>query len=68
MLFGYRGIPMPLIAEPYLEQEKVWPQEGRHILAQFDQETVIVYKHTAQLQAISLQNISRSVKISVTHA
>ena len=35
---------MPLIAESYLEQEKVWPQEGRHILAQFDQETVIVYQ------------------------
>ena len=35
---------MPLIAESYLEQEKVWPQEGCHILAQFDQETVIVYQ------------------------
>ena len=35
---------MPLITDPYLEQEKVWPQEGRHILAQFDQETVIVYQ------------------------
>lgn len=33
-----------LITEPYLEQVKVWPKEGRHILAQFDDETVIVYQ------------------------
>lgn len=35
---------MRLVTEPYAEQVKVWPKEGRHILAQFDTETVIVYQ------------------------
>lgn len=35
---------MRLVMEPYLEQVKVWPREGRHILAQFDAETVVVYQ------------------------
>jgi hypothetical protein len=30
--------------EPYSEQVKVWPNEGRHILAQYDDATVIVYQ------------------------
>jgi hypothetical protein len=28
----------------YAEQMKCWPQTGRHILAQFDDETIIVYQ------------------------
>jgi hypothetical protein len=28
----------------YLEQRDAWPQEGRHILAQYDEESVIVYQ------------------------
>lgn len=28
----------------YLPQERVWPQSGRHILAQFDSETIVVYQ------------------------
>lgn len=35
---------MALLTEPYSEQVKVWPREGRHILAQYDDETVIVYQ------------------------
>ena len=35
---------MNLITEPYLEQIKRWPQSGRHILAQFDEASVIVYQ------------------------
>ena len=35
---------MPLVYEPYAEQLKVWPKDGRHILAQYDDETVIVYQ------------------------
>lgn len=35
---------MTLVTEPYAEQVKVWPKDGRHILAQFDAETVIVYQ------------------------
>jgi hypothetical protein len=30
--------------EPYGEQRNRWPKEGRHILAQFDEETVVVYQ------------------------
>lgn len=29
---------------PYLEQAACWPREGRHILAQFDAETIVVYQ------------------------
>lgn len=35
---------MRLILESYSEQIKVWPKDGRHILAQFDAESVIVYQ------------------------
>ena len=35
---------MGLITEKYSEQVKAWPAEGRHILAQFDENTVIVYQ------------------------
>ena len=31
--------------QPYLDQkESVWPKEGRHILAQYDDESVVVYQ------------------------
>ena len=33
-----------LVTEFYTEQVKFWPNEGRHILAQFDEDTVIVYQ------------------------
>jgi hypothetical protein len=33
-----------LASAPYAEQMKRWPQTGRHILAQFDDETIIVYQ------------------------
>jgi Domain of unknown function (DUF4291) len=35
---------MNLIAEPYLDQASRWPSSGRHILAQFDAESVVVYQ------------------------
>ena len=35
---------MKLITEPYLEQLNRWPRSGRHILAQFDDSSVIVYQ------------------------
>jgi hypothetical protein len=35
---------MPFLTEPYSEQVQIWPKVGRHILAQFDDETVIVYQ------------------------
>jgi len=35
---------MKLITEPYLAQVERWPQTGRHILAQFDDDTIIVYQ------------------------
>ncbi len=28
----------------YKEQHAIWPQSGRHILAQFDDESIIVYQ------------------------
>jgi hypothetical protein len=35
---------MRLKTEPYLEQRQRWPATGRHILAQFDDESVVVYQ------------------------
>jgi hypothetical protein len=35
---------MPLMWESYQEQVKIWPPEGRHIMAQYDDESVIVYQ------------------------
>ncbi|MBY0458405.1 MAG: DUF4291 domain-containing protein [Gemmataceae bacterium] len=35
---------MPLAFKPHAEQVKLWPKVGRHILAQFDDESVIVYQ------------------------
>ncbi len=35
---------MNLETESYLEQVKLWPAEGRHILAQYDDDTIIVYQ------------------------
>jgi hypothetical protein len=35
---------MKLATESYLEQARSWPASGRHILAQFDDESVIVYQ------------------------
>ncbi len=35
---------MKLITESYLAQKERWPRQGRHILAQFDTESVVVYQ------------------------
>jgi hypothetical protein len=35
---------MNLPTEPYVEQAKRWPQQGRHILAHFDDESIVVYQ------------------------
>jgi hypothetical protein len=35
---------MKLITEPYHVQKDRWPRSGRHILAQFDAESVVVYQ------------------------
>ena len=33
-----------LITEPYSVQAQIWPTQGRHILAQYDDPTIIVYQ------------------------
>ena len=35
---------MKLRGENFVDQDRRWPKEGRHILAQFDAETVVVYQ------------------------
>ena len=35
---------MVLPTEPYREQVKVWPKSGRHILAHYDDRSVVVYQ------------------------
>jgi hypothetical protein len=41
---NYQPGPCAWLSEPYGEQEKIWPQEGKHILAQYDDETIVVYQ------------------------
>jgi hypothetical protein len=33
-----------LLTAPYLDQRTRWPQEGRHIQAQYNREAVVVYQ------------------------
>ncbi|MHA1377122.1 MAG: DUF4291 domain-containing protein [Candidatus Helarchaeota archaeon] len=33
-----------IITEKYVEQLGVWPKSGKHILAQYDQESIVVYQ------------------------
>ena len=35
---------MTIPTEPYLEQQSRWPSSGRHILAHFDEKTIVVYQ------------------------
>ncbi len=35
---------MGLVTEPYLAQAEKWPKNGRHILAQFDDNSIVVYQ------------------------
>ena len=42
--FAWCGVLMNLQTEPYLAQSQSWPREGRHILAQFDDDSVVVYQ------------------------
>ena len=35
---------MPLSIESYEAQEARWPRSGRHVLAQYDEESVVVYQ------------------------
>jgi Domain of unknown function (DUF4291) len=35
---------MKLLTEPYLTQVERWPSSGRHILAQFDDNSIVVYQ------------------------
>lgn len=35
---------MNLITEPYLTQLQRWPRSGRHILAQFDGSSIVIYQ------------------------
>ena len=35
---------MDLPTTPYLKQKAVWPSSGRHSLAHFDEETIVVYQ------------------------
>jgi hypothetical protein len=38
------GANMHLITEPYFVQAARWPATGRHILAQYDDNSIIVYQ------------------------
>ena len=35
---------MKIVVESYIEHTAVWPESGRHILAQYDDESIVVYQ------------------------
>ena len=35
---------IPLATASYAEQVKTWPRTGRHVLAQYDEDTILVYQ------------------------
>ncbi len=37
-------VPRTLLLEPWRAQEARWPRRGRHVLAQFDDQTIVVYQ------------------------
>src|SRR5262249_51090837 len=37
-------LPMTLPAAPYVEQAARWPLKGKHILAHYDEDTIVVYQ------------------------
>lgn len=39
-----RAKAVPVSTERYLDQQRRWPPTGRHILAHFDEQTIIVYQ------------------------
>jgi hypothetical protein len=46
-----------LAAAPYAEQMKSWPQNGQHILAQFDEETIVVYQaYSPRIGRFAIEN------------
>ncbi len=50
------GRPL-LPSAPYLEQHARWPSSGRHILAHFDSETVVVYQaYSREIGHFAIEN------------
>jgi hypothetical protein len=48
---------MPLAHEDYATQKDVWPPSGRHILAQYDDRTVVVYQaYLPEIAAYAVQH------------
>ncbi|MFB0563500.1 MAG: DUF4291 family protein [Candidatus Lokiarchaeia archaeon] len=44
LVINYEGLDFMLKTAYYLNQLKNWPSDGRHILAQYDDESIFVYQ------------------------
>lgn len=51
---------MRLITQPYLTQFSKWPKTGRHILAQYDDQTIVLYQ--AYRPACAIEDIPEFVQ------
>ncbi|MGV3607712.1 MAG: DUF4291 domain-containing protein [Planctomycetaceae bacterium] len=48
---------MKMPVERYIEQKNQWPQSGKHILASFDSETIVVYQaYSSEIGRFAAQN------------
>lgn len=48
---------MRLLMEPYLNKASSWPQTGRHILAQYDDQSIVVYQaHSPDIGNFATRN------------
>jgi hypothetical protein len=56
-----------LVAAPYVEQLKLWPATGRHILAQYDADTIVVYqayRHSIADYAVAEQRFGGDFRLT----
>lgn len=57
VVMNERNFKMNLQVERYVEQKTHWPVSGKHILASFDKETIVVYQaYSAVIGRFAVQN------------
>jgi len=44
LVHNFENHPLAIGMEPFSAQASRWPSEGRHIIAQFDEESIVVYQ------------------------
>lgn len=57
VMLNKEDFKMKMPVERYIEQKNQWPQSGKHILASFDSETIVVYQaYSSEIGRFAAQN------------